>query len=136
VTRIGQVIRLADAELEFTDFGCTTRFDDGAHVDSIPHNTPHYCIVAARCGYGDDVMAYCREHDALHLLVSERLLQRNSILWSVAHGFVLRPGEAQAEEALVQLVQRYVRANEEPIIADYDWAGLKTEALELLLAVG
>lgn len=128
-------IHLKFATVERTDFGCVTRFDDGTYVNSTFHpKDPHYHVIAHRCGYEDDLHRYCVEHEAVHCLLSERLHGRASpVLWALAHGAELAGPDAAFEELAVQAFQRYLRANEQPIVGAVDWGVLKREA-EVLLA--
>lgn len=132
------LIRLRFATIERTDFGCVTRFDDGSFVNSIPHpQDPHYHVVAHRCGYEDDLHAYTLEHEFAHCLLAERLQQRASpVLWALAHGTEASAGDAALEELAVQSFQRYLRANEQPIVGGIDWGLMKREALALLARAG
>jgi hypothetical protein len=94
---------------------------------------PHYHVIAHRCGYGDDLLAYAREHELFHLLVEEWLFDRPSrILWGLAHGRPLGAHDAAYEEMMAQAAQRFVRAAERPIIGGVGWDGLKARALDLL----
>jgi hypothetical protein len=131
-----RVIRLQRCTIERTDFGCVTRFDDGTFVNSIPHpQDPHYHVVAHRTGYEDDLHAYTLEHEFVHCFLSERLHGRPSpVLWALAHGSELTGAAAAFEELSVQAFQRYLRANEQPIVGRVDWGRLKRDALSLLLA--
>jgi hypothetical protein len=57
------------------------------------------------------------------------------VIWSMAHRLIPDPGIAVAEEALVMTIQRWLRANERPIISGVDWDDLKRRALEALNAL-
>lgn len=101
----------------------------GAHH----HTTPHYYVIAHRLGYGDDLRQYALEHEVCHHLVCEWLLERPSpVLWALAHGEPVDAGEAAFEELAAMALQRWVRANERPIVGNVDWDGLKELALEKL----
>jgi hypothetical protein len=127
------VIKLKYASIDFTDWGCRTTFNDGAYADAIPHHTPHYHVIAHRTGYGDDVLAYCQEHEFCHLFLEERLYDRPSlVLTGVATLKMLNGREAAYEEVAAQTFQRWLRANERPICSGLDWDGLKRDALDLL----
>ncbi len=119
----------------YTPEGAITHFLDGTSYGAHPHPWDHhYSVIAHRCGYGDDLMRFAREHEVCHSLIAEFLYDRPSpIIWGLAHGKPLTPKEAVAEEACTQLLQRWVRANERPIIGpNVDWDGLKQRALEVL----
>lgn len=128
------MIRLKFCTIEPKADGCRVRFLwSGKHCDARPHKTPHYHVIAHRCGYGDDVSAYCVEHEFAHCFIEERLYNRPSIvLWSLAHNVELEAKKALYEEVAAQTFQRWLRANERPILAGVDWDGLKRDALELL----
>jgi hypothetical protein len=128
-----KVIDHPRASVEFYDWGCRVVYPDGTTVDATPHYTPHYHVIAHRCGYGDDVLKYCQEHEVAHLFVGEWLGRGEShVLWELAHGRAPDLQIAVQEEATTQVVQRWWRANERPIIGDVDWDALKRVALDLL----
>jgi hypothetical protein len=119
--------------IEFTSSGCTTIFADNRKWSAQPHHTPHYHVIAHRCGYGDDLLRYAQEHDFCHLFVAERLRERPSVvLHALAHGREPDPGEGLYEEMAAQTFQRWLRANERPILGGFDWDALKSEALSHL----
>lgn len=121
------MIQLRYATLEYTSWGCWTKFADGTGFGAQPNSEqPHYHVIAHRCGYGDDLMRYTREHELCHLLVEEWLHDRPSrILWGLAHDAPLPAHEAVYEEFAAQALQRFVRAAERPIIGGVDWDGLR-----------
>lgn len=127
------MIDLKYCSVEFVDGGIITRFPDGAESIAWPYpDDPHYVVISHRCGYRDDVMAYCREHDFVHSFLAEKLFDTPSgVVWASAHGTAF-PDNTVQEEALVQMFQRWLRANEELILAGADWDGLREEALRLL----
>lgn len=127
-------IRLKFCRIEWTGYGCRTWFDDGTHVDAAPHpEMPHYIRVAADCGYDDDTLAYAREHEFAHSLVSEWVSDEPSaVLWALAHGEVAPTRIVVYEEIAAQAVQRWIRKNERPIISGFRADALKERALELL----
>lgn len=130
------MIQLAHCTVSWTENGCLTRFEDGTETEACPHDLPHYRIVAARLGYGDDILAYCREHELSHNLTCQWLFDTPSqVLWWVAHGKMLSgPGSAY-EECMAQTFQRHWRANERPILSGLPkldaW---KAEALAMIEA--
>jgi hypothetical protein len=128
------VIWLQHCSIFWTDFGATTRFPDGSEVHACPHpEQPHYHVIAHRCGYGDDLLAYCREHEFCHSFWAKRIWGEPSIvLNALAHGEKPPRARALSEEIAAQTFQRWLRANERPILAGCDWDVLKREALELL----
>lgn len=125
------MVDLKYCQIEWTDGGCITTFPDGSIFESFPHDTNHYSVISHRCGYGDDILAYCREHDFFHSFCEEYFNNRHSpIMWALAHG-----GEVDQsiyEEIIVQTCQKWVRANERPIVGGVDWNAFKREALLLL----
>jgi hypothetical protein len=130
-----RLVQLRYASIERTDFGCVTHFLDGAFVNSVPHDTHHYHVISHRCGYGDDILAYNFEHDFLHSFLCEFLFDEPSkVLWGEAHGESLLGEHAAFEEISVQTFQRFLRANERPIVSDVDWDHLRREAMAMLEA--
>lgn len=133
---VTRTIRLRHCSIEYTDAGCTMRFDDGAAIDAIPHpSLPHYHVIAHRLGYGDDLMAYCREHEVCHALIAEWFHDEPSqVLWALAHGEPHDYASGVLEEIATQALQRFIRANERPIVGDVDWDALRERALKLMEA--
>lgn len=126
-------IQIGTATLTFYPDGAFTTYSDGATYAAQPHDTHHYHVIAHRCGYGDDILRYAREHEACHHFVSEWIGGYTSkVLWPLAHGAQPDRYEAISEEALTMTLQRWLRANERPIIAGVDWDALKARALALL----
>jgi hypothetical protein len=128
------VISLKFCTLEFTDDGAVTRFPDGTEIVAHPHpGNHHYNVISHRLGYGDDILRFCQEHEFAHSFVAERLLDRPSVVLSaLAHGTVLSGRNAAFEELTAQAFQRWLRANERPIISGVKWDEMKADALELL----
>lgn len=128
------MIRLRFASVDYLDWGCISRFEDGSTVSAIPHPWDHcYSIIAMRCGYGFDLMAYCREHEVAHHLVCEALLGGPSpVLWGLAHEKPLPASEAAFEEMMAQGLQRFARAAERPIIGGVDWDALAARFVQAL----
>lgn len=127
------MIHLRYCTIETDDWLTTVRFDDGASCEAAPHETLHYRDITARCGYGDDIKAYAREHEFAHAFVEERLHDRPSrILYGLAHGAMMSGPDAAYEEIAAQAFQRWLRGNERPIIGGVNWDRLKAEAMELL----
>lgn len=125
--------------IDFTAWGASTHFTDGATVNAVPHDTPHYHVIAHRLGYGDDLLRYCQEHEFCHSFIAERLKAAPSfVLHRLARGdrFDRDPrdrGEVLYEELAAQQLQRWLRANERPIVSGCDWDQLKHDALRLLV---
>jgi len=122
------------AFVAFTDYGCETLFTDGATCPAQAHHDDfHYRVVSHRLGYEDDTLTYCRHHELAHLICEEMIHNRPSrVLWGLAHGQPLEPHDAAYEECMAQALQRYVRANEQPIIGGVDWGSMKARFLEVL----
>jgi hypothetical protein len=129
-------MQIGTATVRYYPEGAFTSYADGTSYAAHPHDTHHYHVIAHRCGYGDDILTYAREHEVCHHIVSEWIGGHTSkVLWPLAHGRDPDPAEAVYEEALAMTFQRWLRANERPIIGGVDWTGLKSRALALLDAV-
>ena len=129
---------LSLATVERLPTGCRTIYADGASWEGHAHDTPHYHVIAHRCGYGDDLAAYAFEHDACHSIVAERLgpkIRASAVLWPLAHGHSPDAAESLLEEFAAQALQRWLRAAERPILGGVDWDALKRETLEWLLTL-
>ena len=128
-----KTIKLAYCEIEYTETGCITRFNNGTSIEAQPHDTAHYHVISHRCGYGDNIMAYCREHEFAHSFISERFFDTESwVLRCLASNSPTSPEVAAPEEITAQTFQRWLRANERPITGGVDWDALKRDALQLL----
>lgn len=128
------MIALKWGTVEYVSDGAVTSFEDGTQFGALPHpDLPHYHVIAHRCGYSDDLLAYCREHEVCHMLVEEALHDRSSrILWGLAHDAPLPPHEAAYEEMMAQALQRFVRAAERPIIGGIYWDAIRALTLSKL----
>jgi hypothetical protein len=109
-------------------------FEDGSQIESWPHpGVLHYSVISHRCGYGDDLRAYTREHELAHAFLEERLHDRPSeVLWALAHGTMLTGKQAAYEECMAQTFQAFVRANQRPIIGGVPWDAMKADFLALV----
>jgi len=126
-------VEIGNATVEYTPGGCVTRYPNGASYGAHPHDTHHYHVIAHRCGYGDDILTYAREHEVCHHVVGLWIKGGGSdVIGPLAHGQEPNPTKAVLEEALVMTFQRWLRANERPIIAGVDWDSLKARTLEAL----
>jgi len=127
-------ISLQFCDVFFTEWGAETVFPDKARIAAYPHpEMPHYSVIAHRCGYGDDLMAYCREHEFAHSFIEERLHGRPSeVLSALARGGTLSGYVAAYEEGMAQAFQAFLRANARPISSGVPWDRLKADALKLL----
>jgi hypothetical protein len=126
------MIQLRFAQLEFTPDGAVTHFPDGTSWGAHPHDVPHYHALAHRLGYDGDILAYSREHELAHHVLSEGFGSHSLVLWALAHGETVSSCFAAAEEALAMALQRFVRANKRPFIDGADWDFLKARFLQLL----
>jgi hypothetical protein len=129
-----QQIQIGSTSVFYTEQGCYSVFADGLVYGAHPHwAMPHYSVIAHRCGYGDDLLAYCQEHEVCHHIVGQWITGGGSkVIRALAQGQAPDLAEAVPEEVLAQTFQRWLRANERPIVADVDWDGLKARALALL----
>lgn len=109
----------------------TVTFNDGSTCPAVPSNSPHYHVIAHRCGYGDDLGRYCFEHELAHCVVSEFFWNMPSpVLSAVADGHPMTGKDSAFEELMAQTLQRFVRAGERPIIGGVRWDDLKAAFLE------
>jgi hypothetical protein len=129
-----KTVLLRYCAVEYKSWGCITRFPDGNSIDARPHpELSHYHVVSHRCGYGDDLLGYAREHEIAHAFIAERFHDSPSyVLSRLANGEAVDPGIALLEEIAAQTFQRWVRANERPILAGADWDALKADFLALV----
>lgn len=83
----------------------------GLVVEGQPHDTESYCATARELGYGDDILAMCREHDPLHALLCAWLGLPSSYSLRYAAGDLDHADRhlADVEEAAVMAVQRFMR---------------------------
>jgi hypothetical protein len=84
--------------------------NNGDPIPAVPHDTEDYRARAKALGYGDDVMAMCREHEFLHSALAELLSDEgpSPTLLGVNTG---KPWPHWSiEEAAVLAVQRYWNA--------------------------
>jgi hypothetical protein len=126
-------MQIGTATLTKYDGGCFTQYEDGSSYGAHHHETPHYYVISHRLGYGDDLARYCFEHEACHHMAAEWIFGHTSkVLWPLAHGRDPDPADAVMEEMAAMTLQRWLRANERPIIGSVDWSGIKTRALALL----
>lgn len=110
-----------------------TYFAPGVQYGAHPHDNPHYHVIAHRCGYEGRLWDYCFEHELAHSFLAERLLGCQSpVLWKLAVNLRIEPNAAAIEELTVQTFQRWVRANELPIVGGVDWHGLKRDFINLI----
>lgn len=128
------MIQLARVSVERVDWGCVSTFDDGASWGAHPHPADHhYNVIAHRCGYGEDLMAYAVEHEVCHHLLADELGSGVSpVIWALAHGQAPDTNAAAIEEIAVHALQRWIRANERPIVGEVDWDAIKARARALL----
>ena len=110
-----RLIRIYLKYVEF-DIWCdsvVTRFADGTECAGTPHETPDYLARAMRLGYGNDIMAYLRDHELAHNLIAQELWDKPSpVLHAVAKGQPLSFAEADPEERLVINFQGFLRQGE------------------------
>jgi hypothetical protein len=83
---------------------------DGSLVFGEPHDSEQYRETARRCGYGDDTLALCRDHDPCHAILCDWLGLPDSPALRAAIGLDADPVVAAAEEDAVLSLQRFCRA--------------------------
>jgi hypothetical protein len=111
-----------------------TQYPGGQGWGGYPGGDQSYFALAARLGYGTDVMRYCLEHDFLHSFLCEQLYGRPSaVLYSLAHGR-RHPDSTIGEEAIVQLFQGFLRAGWDmtAVAPDVDWWAIRDQARAIL----
>lgn len=128
------MIQLKHCQIEFLPEGrAETYFPDGTSYGAHPHTTHHYFVIAHRLGYGDDIRRYAQEHEFAHSLAAEWFRDKPSyVIWNLAHATKMDRAEMIYEEMASHTIQRWIRANERPILAGVDWDKLRDYALELL----
>jgi hypothetical protein len=129
-----RVFPLRHCTVSFYDHFAWTQFPSGQGWGAVPSDDPSYRALAARLGYGDDILAYCLEHDFLHSFLEQEVFQRPSpILYALAHD-VPPPPTTCYEEALVQLFQGFLRNNWDMTAThpDIDWCVIRTKAVIFL----
>lgn len=124
-------MRMKYCTIEWTEQGSQTSFDNGLTCQSVPHETEHYHIIARRCGCGDDVRMYCRDHELAHVLLSQVFQEHapRALLETTQYGHALNWGENIMEECTAHVIQRWVRCGERPIIGNCDWDSLRAAFL-------
>jgi len=131
-----RTIQIGNATVTYTPEGAVSTYPNGTSYGAHPHDNHHYHVIAHRCGYGDDILAYAREHEVCHHIVGCWIKGGGSdVIGPLARSVEPEPLAALFEECLVMTFQRWLRANERPIIAGVDWDGLKARALAALDAV-
>src|SRR4051812_10145900 len=96
---------------ETTEHGTKIVLPTGQVVHGVPQDTDDYRATAERLGYGDDLLAMCRDHDVLHCRLCAWLKIPTSYCMRDAAG-ILPEAEralADAEEEAVMAVQRFMR---------------------------
>lgn len=88
--------------------GTTVILPCGLVVEGRPHDTDAYRATAKEIGYGDDVLALCRDHDALHVALAAWLGLESFAIRSAA-GLDVDAEIAAAEEAAVLATQKFLR---------------------------
>lgn len=131
------MMQIGSACVTYYSEGAFTSYLDGTSYAAQPHHSHHYHVIAHRLGYSDNVLAYAREHEVCHHIVSEWIGGHTSkVLWPLAHGREPDAYEAMQEEALAMTFQRWLRANERPIIGGVDWTALRDRAISLIDGAG
>lgn len=128
------MLSLRYCSIEWTEEGARVVFPGGdgaqaAETEAYPHpQNHHYSVISHRVGYGDDLLGYCREHELAHAVVAQEFFDAPSyVLEHMARRTSPDRRMAVLEEMAVATLQRWVRANERPIIGDCDWDRIKAE---------
>jgi hypothetical protein len=128
-------LRLKYCEVDVWPDRVLTRFDDGTSYGAYAHDTGHYRALADRCGYGQDIHAYCCEHEVAHSVVAEYLFNATSrVIWALAHGYVADKLDILLEEELAISLQAFTRAKVLPgsSAPAFSWFDLRNRFIEAL----
>lgn len=98
------------AIIEVLPTGSRVTLSTGQVIEGEPHDTPEYRETARLLGYGDDVLAMCRDHDPLHAIVCDMLGLGDSRALRVAAGLESESVISRIEEGAVVALQRLIRA--------------------------
>lgn len=126
------MITLDHCSIEWKSYGARVVFPDGTETSAWPDGSAHYYVIAHRCGYEDCITTYCREHELAHALVGEEFYGWESPVLAASARKLLPSPTAPLEEAMAQMIQRFARANERPIIGGVDWDKIKVRFLYLV----
>lgn len=127
------MLKLRYCSIEWNEAGSRVLFPGSGETCAFPHpEVPHYHVIAHRCGYADDLLAYCREHDLAHAVVAEEFMKEPSYVLRCSALEQQPQDRARViyEECMVQMLQRWVRANERPIIEGWSWSVLRVMFLK------
>ena len=81
-----RIFPMRHCTVTFHDTFAWTQFPSGQGYGAVPSDDLSYRTLAARLGYGDDILAYCLEHDFLHSFIEQEVFDRPSpILYALAH---------------------------------------------------
>jgi hypothetical protein len=125
-----KVFQLRHCTVSFHDTFAWTQYTGGQGYGAVPSDDPSYRALAKRLGYGDDILAYCLEHDFLHSFIEQELFDRPSpILYALAHGYPA-PSTTAYEEALVQMFQGFLRGDWDMTATQpgVDWCAIRAKA--------
>lgn len=107
------VISLPTATVEIWPDCVRTTLPGSGQVMAAPEATEEYRARARALGYGDDIMAMCREHEILHSLLACWLgLPESPVLARLAAGNPMDREEMEPEEAAVLALQRLCRQHQ------------------------
>lgn len=111
-----------------------TTFLDGSIYGAHAHETKEYRALASNLGYGDDIHAYCFDHEFAHSFLAQELRGSPSpVLWALAHGRK-HPELTVYEEALVIMFQGFLRgvAPMYAVAPDIGWWPIRERAYALI----
>ena len=103
-----RIVWFGRTRVRITATGSETTLPDGRVLPAQPQDTPAYRAQAQAIGYGDDMLAMCREHDYLHALLCQALgLPVSPALLGAINGAPTNDLTG-AEEDLVLAAQRFL----------------------------
>lgn len=91
--------------------GTTVVLACGLVVEGRPQPDAAYAKTAQELGYGDDILAMCQDHDALHVAMCQWLnVESFALFRATGQPITAREAElADAEEAAVLAIQKFKR---------------------------
>lgn len=113
-------LRFHDTTIEVHDDHTMIYLPSGATVPGAPEDTDGYRATAHRYGYGEDTLQLCKDHEVMHVALSDWLgLPISPTMHFVSTGDDSEVALRGLEEAAVLAIQRYARAAGIDLIAHF-----------------